>query len=311
MLQLYFLNVGHGDCSFLILPNGCRIMIDCGGGSDNWPSKLLNAYKINKKEDTIPTNGGTKFGIDALVISHPHGDHLSDITDIHDTIGFRTLYGGYSSFINSVTDDAIDWRKRGKTAALNFRQIVKKYTSPVSPDNRVAQAKPDCHVEYRRFISHSAGVDLNDISYLVTVAYKGQKILFSGDLTANAVSNILSSSSAQDFKSFIKGTTILKVPHHGRENGCSEELFNLVGKKPLICLLSDEALCQRNEGTANTAWYTARTSDTKISIDGAMSNRKVLTTRSDKDVLLTVSELGDVAVKTNYFKEARPQILAS
>jgi hypothetical protein len=284
-------------------------MIDCGGGNDNWPSRLLNANRINNKEDTIPTNDGSKYGIDALVVSHPHGDHLSDLASIHDTIGFRTLYGGYNSFIDNISDDAIDWRKRGKTATNKFRQIVKNYTNPVSPDNRVGLSKSDCVVEHGRFISYSDGVDLNDISYLVTFTYKGQKILFPGDLTASAVSNILKSSKASGFREFVKGTTILKVPHHGRDNGCSEELFNLFGGKPLICLLSDEALNQRNEGTANTAWYTARTSDTQVSINGVLSNRKVLTTRSDKDIFLSISSTGDVTIQTNYFKDVRPQIL--
>jgi len=310
MLKLFFLNVGHGDCTYLELPNGCRMMIDCGGGSNNWPSKLLNYYKVNKTENPVPTNTVDRYGLDSLVISHPHGDHLNDIVNIHDDIGFYSLYGGYSSFIDNVSDDTIDWRKRGKSAAQKFRAVVRKYTAPIAPENnRVALARPDCFVEQRRFISHYDGVDLNHISYLVAISYKGQKVLFSGDLTADAVTAILASSNAGEFKNFVKGTTVLKVPHHGRDNGCSEELFNLFGNKPLVCIVSDETLCEQNEGTSNTDWYTARTSDTKVVLNGVMSNRKVLTTRSDKDIFFSVSNTGEVAVQTNCFKDVRSQIL--
>ena len=78
------------------LPNGARMMIDCGGGNDHWPSMLLKHHKITANENPvpIPNKPHVKHALDNLVITHPHGDHLSDILAIHDEVGFFHLTGG-------------------------------------------------------------------------------------------------------------------------------------------------------------------------------------------------------------------------
>jgi beta-lactamase superfamily II metal-dependent hydrolase len=312
-LKLWFLDVGHGDCCYIELPNGARMMIDCGGGDNNWPSKLLTHYNVTKSLSPVPLPTPTgAYGLDSLVITHPHGDHISDIAAIHDSIGFQLLTGGYRPFIDKIADSSIDFKKRGQQAAKKFKEVVKGYCGEYDANNdRVALAKlaSACHVEKARFIDYEDGIDLNDISYLVSISYSGQKILFAGDLTASAIGKILKSNKAQKFKDFVKGTTVLKVAHHGRENGCSEELFQLFGSKPVLCVASDEVLNDRNQGTSNIQWYTARTSDVKISINGAMESRKVLTTRKDKDIYLQIPASGNVAVLTNVFKEVRQKLL--
>lgn len=311
-LKIWFLDVGHGDCAYIKLPNGARMMIDCGGGNDNWPSKLLNYYKVNKTDSPVPLpmqHGN--YGLDNLVITHPHGDHLSNITAIHDEIGFYLLDGDYRPFIDKISDDAIDFRKRGKQAAIKFKDVVNKYSGEYLKDNdRVYLANPDCIVEKKRFISYDDGIDLNEISLLVSIKYGIHKILFTGDLTAAAVSKILKSDRAVEFKEFVKGTSVLKIPHHGRENGCSEEMFSLFDNKPILCVASDEVLNDRNQGTSNIDWYTKRTSDTKVSINNEMQNRKVLTTRNDKDIMTTFTIGGNIAVLTNCFSEIKGQIMA-
>ena len=101
----------------------------------------------------------------------------------------------------------------------------------------------------------------------------------------------------------------LKVPHHGRENGCSQAMFEAFDKKPLLRIASDEVLNEKNEGTSNIQWYSDRTSDEKINIDGTMQNRKILTTRKDKDIYLQVSDAGIVQVNTNCFQDRKGEIL--
>src|SRR5690349_13874806 len=120
-LRIYFLDVGHGDCAFIELPNGARMMIDCGCGVDQWPSKLLKHFKVTASENPIVIpNLFAKYGLDNLVISHPHGDHLADIESIHDDIGFLSLTGGYRDFIEQISIEQIDFRKREQAAAEKF-----------------------------------------------------------------------------------------------------------------------------------------------------------------------------------------------
>jgi len=306
ILNIFFLNVGHGDSAFIILPNEARMMIDCGG-SQNWASKLLKHNGITKKKS--PNKWG--FALDKLVISHPHGDHISDIISMHDDIGFKWLTGNYREFIDNIDSKNIDWRKRNSDAVKKFITVVKKYKGEYKEENdNVAASNPPCIVKSKRFLpTFEKGMDLNELSFFTSFEIGGHKILFTGDMTAEGVKKILKSSKADDFKLFVKGTTILKVPHHGRENGCSEEMFNAFKQKPLLCVVSDKILDETNEGTSNIAWYEDRTSDQKIMIDGKLQSRLVLTTRKDKDIFISISDKGNLDVKTNYFSELRKEIL--
>lgn len=130
-LKIWFLDVGHGDCAYAELPNGARMMVDCGCDDDHWPSKMLKYYEITKDANPVPLPNHSHpsgYAIDQLVISHPHGDHISDIEAIHDEIGFYLLTGKHSDFIDKISVDTIDFRKRGQNAAKKFVSIVKKYT---------------------------------------------------------------------------------------------------------------------------------------------------------------------------------------
>lgn len=310
-LKIWFLDVGHGDCAYIELPNGARMMIDCGCGAEHWPSKLLNYYKVNKIDSPAPIpNHPTGYAIDNLVITHPHGDHIGDITAIHDDIGFFLLTGGYSGFIDEIAIEQIDFRKRGQEAAKKFIVVVKKYTGKYDvSEDRIESAKPTCIVKKARFIKYEKDVDLNELSWFVSFEIGEHKVLFMGDMTAAGIDKILSSDKAKTFKEFVKGTTILKVPHHGRDNGCSQKMFDLFANKPLLCVASDEILNEKNEGTSNIQWYSDRTSDVRISIDGSMQNRKVLTTRKDKDIYFQISDDGNINITTNCFQNIKQAIL--
>jgi beta-lactamase superfamily II metal-dependent hydrolase len=309
-LKLWFLDVGHGDCSYVELPNGARMMIDCGCGEDHWPSKLLNYYKVNKDNPVPIPNHPSGYALDNLVITHPHGDHIGDIEAIHDEIGFFLLTGNYSSFIDRIAVEEMDFRKRGQHVAKKFVEVVKKYTGKYDVnEDRIFSAKPTCIVTKKRFIEYEEKMDLNELTYFVSVEIGGYKVLFSGDMTSSGVKKILASKNADSFTSFVKGTTILKVPHHGRDNGCSQELFDAFGVKPLLCIASDEILNEKNEGTSNIQWYSDRTSDRKIKIDGELQDRKVLTTRKDKDIFIKITDEDEIEVITNSFQDKKTIIL--
>jgi len=307
-LKIWFLDVGHGDCAYVQFPNGARMMIDCGAGNNNWPSTLLSHYKITRANSPIPVEpNASKYALDNLVISHPHGDHISDIENIHKEIGFYWLTGAYGDFIDQIDNEKVDFRKREKKAADYFKKVVKEYNAPyIKEKDRVATNNP-CIVKKERFLSFNSEIDFNNMSWLVSIEIGGEKTLFTGDLTGQGVTEILKSAKRDNFVEFVKGTTILKVPHHGRENGCSEELFKAFGAKPKLCIVSDEILSEKNEGTSDINWYEHRTAG--FLVDGKKPERKVLTTRSDKDIFVSVSKTGTMQVQTNCFKDIREKLL--
>lgn len=310
-LKLWFLDVGHGDCTYIELPNGARMMIDCGCGDEHWPSKMLNYYKINKTSRPVSIPGEErKYGLDKLIITHPHGDHIADIEAIHDQIAFCWLQGTYRPFVDKLSVENIDFRKRNESAVKKFIEVVKEYTGDYLKErDRTIMANPPCMAHHKRFISFEDNIDLNELSWFSSFVIGGQKILFTGDMTATGVNKILQSNEEENFRNFVKGTTLLKVPHHGRQNGCSQELFDAFERKPLLCIVSDEVLNDKNEGTSVTQWYYERTSEESITINGSSANRRVLTTRNDKDIYVEVDENGNIAVTTNNFAADKTKIL--
>jgi beta-lactamase superfamily II metal-dependent hydrolase len=308
-LKIWFLDVGHGDSAYVELPNGARMMIDCGCGDNHWPSTLLKKYDITQKNPVQIPGESRHYGLDNLIITHPHGDHLADIQRIRDEVGFYLFTGGYRSFIDKLSSEDIDFRQRGQTIAEFFFEVVKHYNGIYeSTKDRVQNARPACVVEKQRFIPFSEGMDLNELSWFVSFSIGGHKVLFCGDMTSVGVRKILASKKANAFAKFVAGTTILKIPHHGRENGCSEEMFELFGTKPLACIASDEVLNERNAGTSCIDWYHRRTTEVPITVNKRLEARRVFTTRRDKDIFLKINEEGNISFQTNVFAEIKKEI---
>ena len=85
-------------------------------------------------------------------------------------------------------------------------------------------------------------------------------------------------------------------------------MFEAFGRKPLICIASDEVLNDKNEGTSNIAWYADRTAEQLVLVNGKGADRYVLTTRKDKDVHVRISEDGHLSINTNVFAQLRSEI---
>jgi hypothetical protein len=116
------------------------------------------------------------------------------------------------------------------------------------------------------------------------------KILFGGDLPDNGWCNLLKN---EEFRSAIKGTNVFKVSHHGRAEGCSDELFKHIS--PKLCIISDKPIDETNKNTVSTSWYEDRTSG----IYFGDKLRKVLTTRNDGSIFIDVQSDSNWSVYRN------------
>ena len=82
------------------------------------------------------------------------------------------------------------------------------------------------------------------------------------------------------FVQAIGNVNVFVASHHGRENGCCEELFSRTRLNPAIVVISDSGIEYATQETV--AWYRARAQG--ITLNG--EKRHVLTTRRDGRVLL-------------------------
>lgn len=256
-LKVAFLNVGHGDFVYALSPLGDTMVIDVGTG-DVVPSEFLSPVKT----------------INELQISHPHTDHFDDIVEMSK----KTIRSLRMPNLDNFSDKAIGWRKSDKEKIAALRALRKKV-----PQNNSA-------VSCRDGFSHSvwtptgANYDNPNTASLVTIlSYGNVKILFGGDLPDSGWQSLLLQ---PNFVQAAKGTTIFKVPHHGRKEGCSEALFKLIS--PKLCVISDKPIGAGNENTVATDWYTKRTSG--CNVVGYKDPRKVLSTRNDGSIFVEVDE---------------------
>ena len=260
-LKVAFLDVGHGDFAYAVTPYGHNLVIDVGTG-DVMPSKFLATVKT----------------IDELQISHPHTDHFDDIV----AISKKSINSFRCPNLDKFADRVIGWKKNDKNKIAAIRKLK---TSIATNNNAVRVGDGFSHTVW--FPSDIDFENPNTASCVTTLTYKGVKILFGGDLPESGWKSLLRQ---QDFVSAISGTTIFKVPHHGRKEGCCQALFDLQNFKPKLCIISDKAIEKDNKNTVATDWYTKRASGCKVV--GEVKPRSVLTTHSDHSIFIEIDDTG-------------------
>ena len=270
-LKISVLNVGHGDFISITSPHGEELIIDCGSGDKTGeikPHKFLE--KITK--------------IHELQISHPHTDHFDDIINIAN----KNILSFRCPSLDKFGNDTIGWKKQDKEKLEKLKELK----DSIASNNEI--------VPFKNGFGHTVWPPTiidpkrpNSASMITTVYYGSFKMLFGGDLQTDGWEELLKK---DKFVNAIKGTTFFKVPHHGRESGCSEKLMEILKPTLRLCIISDKCLEKDNENTANTQWYSDRV-DNGISFGD--TERKVLTTRNDGSIHIHADNKGKWTVWTN------------
>lgn len=266
MMRITFLDVGHGDFAYATTPAGQNLVIDIGSG-DVVPSQFLSNIS----------------NISELQVSHPHTDHFDDII----AMSKKTIHSFRCPSLTRFEDRVIGWMKSDKAKIDKLREMKRT----LSADNDAVPSGDG----FSHTVWFPDGVDKDDpntASCVTTLEYGGTKVLFGGDLPESGWHTLLKKPA---FVSAISGTTVFKVPHHGRAEGCCEALFEVI--KPMLCIISDKPLGKDNKNTACTDWYKARSTGCKV--NGCKQERKVLTTRSDNSIFMKVDKKGTWWVYAN------------
>jgi competence protein ComEC len=257
-LKISVLDVGHGDFIYVETPLGQNLVIDCGSGEETQPGKFLN--KITT--------------ISEVQISHPHTDHFRDLP----ALSSKKIQSFRSVNLSGFTDEVIGWRYNDKSAIA----MLRKLSSTIQTDNAAVTSGSG----FNHIVFSPKRIDYKDpnTASMVTLLQHGTfKMLFGADLPTEGWTQFLKD---PNFKKAITGTTVLKVSHHGRTVGCSEDLFEIIS--PKLCIISDKAIESDNENTVETDWYCKRTSGAIVNFGNQTTTRKVLTTRCDGSVYISV-----------------------
>ena len=181
-LDLYFLDVGQGDSSLVVLPEGAKVLID--GGPDK--SVLFPLSEALPKTDRY---------IDLVVLSHAQLDHFGGLYDVIE----RYKIGAF-----------VTTGREGESEAWNdFLKLLEKKNIQVVllgagdsiayKENRFSVMSPN-----KDFLNNE---EINESSLVLLLESENSKSLFTGDIGFET-ENFLIDTYDMDID-------VLKVPHHG------------------------------------------------------------------------------------------------
>jgi competence protein ComEC len=187
--QVHFIDVGQGDATLILSPEGKTILID-GGEADTGVVEYLKGLGVNR--------------IDLMVATHPHSDHIGGLVQVLQymsvakvvTNGQPNTTSTYENFLDAIASDQVEYVevKRGDT--ISAGSLVFTVLNPES----------------------NTGDDLNNNSLVLRLVYGNVAFLFEGDAEKDAEVSILGSGLPVQAQ-------ILKVGHHGDRAASSPDFL--------------------------------------------------------------------------------------
>lgn len=209
-LEINFVDVGQGDCTFIVTPRNKTILIDGGGeASDEFDvgKNTLLPYILDK--------GYTK--IDYIFISHFDQDHVGGILTILQEIKVEKV------IISKQEENSENYRK--------FLEIVKENGVSVAIVKMGDSVNIEKGIYFEILWPTSEQIQenkLNNNSLVMKMYYHNFSVLFTGDIEEKAERKILEIYNGEKDKLF---SDVLKVAHHGSKTSTIEEFLNIVNSK--------------------------------------------------------------------------------
>ena len=233
MLKIF--DVGHGQCILFITPSRRVILIDCAHHTvTGWhPAQALAALGIQH--------------VDALVVTNFDEDHAR---------GLREMYA------RRITHGPIwaNWR----VTPAEIRRIkndlgdgIATLLSALDRGWGGTCGAPDapwlgCEVFATWALSPADywpyGADTNALSVVTEIKVAGVGIMIGGDMPASGWRLLMRD---PVFRAAVASTDIFIASHHGRQDGCCDDLFE-TGWRPRVVIMSDE---RQGHGTQDTGQY--------------------------------------------------------
>ncbi|MEK7154488.1 MAG: ComEC/Rec2 family competence protein, partial [Patescibacteria group bacterium] len=204
LLHVWFLDVGQGDAIFIQAPNGNQVLVD--GGPDNKVLQELGRI--------MPFNDRS---IDALVLSHPHADHLRGLIEVLKNYEVGKVL---ENKISCGSPECAEWDKtkqKSETVQAEAGQAIDlgggvklKVIYARQPDARANAAK-----------------NAHDYMLITKLEYGGESLLLTGD-AEKKIEQILAASG--DLRA-----QFLKVGHHGSKTSTTAQFLDTV--KPELAFI--------------------------------------------------------------------------
>ncbi|QDE39711.1 MBL fold metallo-hydrolase [Luteibacter pinisoli] len=263
-MQVHFINVGQGAAAIVEFPGKCgAILIDAGRGPGF--TGVLRTHLDDFFAHQRPDLQGT---LTTVYLTHPHEDHLGSLS----TLGLTgTIVPVYD--VKNLVDDGLlqtnattwqqaqkafgDWVATNKGAthhrivAFSTKPQQGGYTGPAIDAIQCADVDPKIRVLWGQSKKNVMGTaedfkDPNNHSLVIRIDYGASSILFTGDLEAPAIAQLLAAYANQPE---LLDADVYVVGHHGSINGTTPALLKAI--TPMIAVIQVGDLA--DPGRARTA----------------------------------------------------------
>ncbi len=249
LLKITYFDVGQGDSALIQTPNGNAILMDAGVWSPSYNSSQLILEYCEKE-------GIRK--LDAVILSHPHADHIGGIQDLIGSIEIDIIYNSGFNYDSKLYGSYINKALQSDVPVFNLSS-----GDIVDVDSSILMFVYSPHPEL-------TSSDANEHSIVAELIYGDTQFLFTGDAEHQAEQKLI-----ENYPNLIE-TDVLKVGHHGSRSSTDERL--LLKIKPDIAVVSSGVANKFNHPHPETVWalnkhevqtwYTAKSGSIEITSDG-------------------------------------------
>jgi beta-lactamase superfamily II metal-dependent hydrolase len=244
----------------------------------------IKYIRENELSGVTPINGRY---LTKLIVTHPHNDHIKDIDRVINELPPYLLLRKEFNWNDVKTPGSGESEYESLNAYAPW-QAAYTATPTIQPNwgqmNIQHFAVPQTLVSG---CNNSKAV--NNSSFAVIVTFAGsmysQKMLFGGDMETSGW-EVLLNTNAQ-FRSAVAGTTLYFASHHGHSSGFSSALFNAMGTKPGLNLISvtegDDCVDSNYSNNAQGVYF-------------GSEQRFTLTTRKHGSIFLETDPTGNTVV---------------
>lgn len=210
-LEICVFDVGQGDAIFINTSQGHRILID--GGPDN--------TILEKLETRIPFWNKT---VDLVILTHSHADHVAGLVDVLENYNVKNII-----WTGVDEDKALDrrWRELLEKEKAQIMIAEKGLTAVLGPEKKLKIIFPFEDLRGRPI--H----DLNDISVVAMLESRGERALFTGDISARIEKIMID-------RGLDLEARILKVAHHGSRTSTSLNFLTAVNPNIAIIPVGED-----------------------------------------------------------------------
>ena len=214
-LAVHFVDVGHGDCTIIQLPDGKIAIIDAGQGE--YYHGRVNRYirtRIKPKRNYI----------DYLINTHPHDDHLSGLLRI--TENYK-----YGQFLGTTEIPELAADPKFKIVPDGYEILGTNYRIKFHA------------IDDTKSFTDNYGDNVNEYSPIITLEYGAQVFVITGDAGHYAERIFMEpgSTAAEIFgeantlnRRAERLTTYLQVGHHGSRSSTGNPFLEFLNPKYAI-----------------------------------------------------------------------------